>query len=187
MNLLTKLRHALLGRPQPKVTRLDGPDATAMRIDELPPFNLHIADLMRYDPQVRIGLGARNGLLMAAQVEVVGPQNPRTKDQIPKSEVGGRRSEVGGAVVGGGSGRAVRWVQHQWDALWHSAAHQLLRAKLYGFLPFEVVYRQAAAGPFGGLIEVERLVDYHPRDARLLVQGDKVVGFSYEGGDYSRA
>ena len=72
MNLLTKLRHALLGRPQPKVTRLDSPDSTAMRIDELPPLNLHIADLMRYDPQVRIGLGARNGLLMAAQVEVLG-------------------------------------------------------------------------------------------------------------------
>src|SRR5437588_7614106 len=127
MNLLTKLRHALLGRPQPKVTRLDSPDSTAMRIDELPPFNLHIADLMRYDPQVRIGLGARNGLLMAAQVE-----------------------------VSGGEGRVVHWVQHQWDALWHSAAHQLLRTKLYGFLPFEVVYRRAHGGRFDGLIEVER-------------------------------
>ena len=72
MNLFSKLRHALLGRPQPKVTRLDGPESTALRIDELPPFNLQIADLMRYDPQVRIGLGARNGLLMAAEVEVVG-------------------------------------------------------------------------------------------------------------------
>ena len=41
-----------------------------MRIDELPAFTLKTADLMRYDPQVRIGLGARNGLLMAAQVEV---------------------------------------------------------------------------------------------------------------------
>src|SRR5437763_13148633 len=71
MNLLTKLRHALLGKPQPKVTRLESPDGGGMRIDELPPFTLKTADLMRYDPQVRIGLGARNGLLMAAQVEVV--------------------------------------------------------------------------------------------------------------------
>src|SRR5439155_14074522 len=102
-----------------------------------------------------------------------------------RSEVGGRRSNGNGTrsvptTVSGGSERVVHWVQHQWDALWHSAAHQLLRAKLYGFLPFEVVYRRAVGGPFDGLIEVERLVDYHPRDARLLVAGDKIVGFSYE-------
>src|SRR3954451_20480916 len=151
MNLLNKLRHALLGKTQPKVTRLESPDGGGMRIDELPPFNLHIADLMRYDPQVRIGLGARNGLLMAAQVEVLGDNT-----------------------------RVTRWVQHQWDSLWHTAAHQLLRAKLYGFLPFEVVYRQANSGEFRGLIEVERLIDYHPQAARLLVEGDKIVGFTYE-------
>src|SRR5207248_5204242 len=143
------------------------------------------ADLMRYDPQVRIGLGARNGLLMAAQVEVRG-SGSRGTDKTP---VGGGGS-TGGAgrsgperptlVVSGGEARVVHWVQHQWDALWHSAAHQLLRAKLYGFLPFEVVYRRAVGGPFGGLVEVERLVDYHPRDARLLVAADKVVGFAYE-------
>ena len=90
-----------------------------MRIDELPPFTLHVAELMRFDPQVRIGLGARNGLLMAAEVEVTGSDD-----------------------------RVVRWVQHQWDALWHGSAHQLLRAKLYGFLPFEVVYRRAGGGQF---------------------------------------
>src|SRR6476620_3171593 len=124
MSLLTKLKHSLLGRPQPRVTQLQPPDASGMRIDELPAFSLKTADLMRYDPQVRIGLGARNGLLMAAEVE-----------------------------VSGGEARVVHWVQHQWDALWHSAAHQLLRAKLYGFLPFEVVYRRAVGGPFDGLIE----------------------------------
>ena len=106
MNLFKTLRHALLGRPQPKVTRLERVDPTAMRIDELPPFKLHIADLMRYDPQVRIGLGARNGLLMAAEVEVTGDD-----------------------------ARVVRWVQHQWDVALARPAHQLLRAKLYGFLP----------------------------------------------------
>src|SRR5262245_52842268 len=100
MNLLNKLRHALLGRPQPRVTRLEAPEARGMRIDELPVFTLRTADLMRYDPQVRIGLGARNGLLMAARVE-----------------------------VSGGDQRLVQWVQHQWDALWNSAAHQLLRAR----------------------------------------------------------
>jgi len=157
MSLLSKLRHALLGRPQPKVTRLENADSTALRIDELPPFNLHVADLMRYDPQVRIGLGARNGLLMAAEVEVSGDDS-----------------------------RVTRWVQHQWDSLWQSAAHQLLRAKLYGFLPLEVVYRQAAGGEFRGLFEVERLIDHPPRETRLLMAGDKIVGFSYEAENLGR-
>src|SRR5688572_21280871 len=115
MNLLTKLRHALLGKPHGKITRLPPADGGAMRIDEIPPFSLVTADLIRYDPQVRIGLGARNGLLMAAEIEVAGPD-----------------------------GQIVRWVQRQWDSLWHGSAHQLLRAKLYGFLPFEVLYRQTA-------------------------------------------
>jgi hypothetical protein len=156
MNVFTKLRHALLGRPQPKITRLDGAETTALRIDELPPFNLHIAELMRYDPQVRIGLGARNGLLMSAEVDVAGDDS-----------------------------RVVRWVQHQWNALWHGAAHQLLRAKLYGFLPFEVVYRAATGGEFRGLVEVDRLVDHHPSEARLLVQGDKIVGFTVEPSSFN--
>lgn len=151
MNLLHKLRHALLGRPQPKVTRLDHHDGGALRIDELPPFNLHIAELMRYDPQIRIGLGARNGLLMAAEVDVVGQDR-----------------------------RVARWVRHQYESLWHASAQQFLRAKLYGFLPFEVVYRQAGSGEFRGLIEVERLIDHHPRHTRLLVAGDKIVGFTYD-------
>lgn len=94
MSLISKLRHALLGRAQPKVQRLDAPDIQGARIDELPPFSLKTADLMRYDPQVRIGLGARNGLLMAAEVEVLGDDR-----------------------------RLANWAQHQWNSLWHSAAH----------------------------------------------------------------
>src|SRR5207248_8567365 len=126
--------------------------------------------------------------LMAAQVEVVGPESgggdlrsgrvARSGDRVTTSDEAGQRPAPRG--VNGGEERVAHWVQHQWDALWHSAAHQLLRAKLYGFLPFEVVYRRAAQGQFEGLIEVERLIDYHPRDARLLVQGDHIVGFSYE-------
>ncbi len=149
MNLLKSL-HALLGS-SPKTTQIERVEQTAMRIDELPPFTLTIAELMRFDPQVRIGLGARNGLLMAAQVEVAGPD----------------------AAV-------AAWVQHQWDALWNSSAHQLLRAKLYGFLPFEVVYRRAGAGQFAGLLEVDRLIDREPRDVRLLMRAEQIVGFEFD-------
>jgi len=151
MGVFSKLRHALLGRPQPKVTRLESAESTAMRIDELPPFNLHVADLMRFDPQVRIGLSTRNGLLMAAEVEIAGDDE-----------------------------RINRWVQHQWDALWNGSSHHLLRAKLFGFQPFEVLYKQAAGGEFRGLIEVERLIDHPPGKTRLLVAEDKIVGFSVE-------
>jgi hypothetical protein len=151
MNLFTKLRSALLGKRNAPVTRLPAADHGAMRVDELPPFNLHVADLMRFDPQVRIGLGARNGLLMAAEIEVAGPDP-----------------------------RLTRWVQHQWDALWCAHAQQLLKAKLYGFMPFEVVYRRAAGGDFAGLIEVDRLIDFPPRDVRLLVQDDQIVGFTVD-------
>ena len=102
---------------------------------------------MRYDPQVRIALAARNGLLMSAQVAVAGPQE-----------------------------NVNRWVQRQWDRLWSQYAHQLLKAKLYGFMPFEVVYHASPAGEFRGLIEVAALKDRHPRDCRLLMQDDEPIG-----------
>jgi hypothetical protein len=79
--------------------------------------------------------------------------------------------------VAGPDAAAVAWVQHQWDSLWQAAAHQLLRAKLYGFLPFRVVYRLARSGPFAGLLEVERLIDEPPSDVRLLTRGEQIVGF----------
>src|SRR5947207_14628626 len=82
-------------------------------------------------------------------------QSSRFKVEADGATEGRRDGET--ETVGGGDTRVVHWVQHQWDALWHSAAHQLLRAKLYGLLPFDVVYRRATSGQFGGLIEVERL------------------------------
>ena len=150
MSLLSALKSALLRkkpltaeyRPQPS-------EPVALRVDELPPFNLRVADLMRFDSQVRIALGARNGLLMAAEVEVIG--------EAPE---------------------IVRWVQTQWDRLWSSSAHQLLRTKLYGFLPFEVMYRQVRGGAFDGALVVDHLKDRHPRDARVLVHEGQIVGFA---------
>ena len=148
MTLFSKLRDALL---RPRTSADERPkrvDQIPMRVDELPPFNVQIADLMRYDPQVRIGLGARNGLLMAAEVEVTGDE-----------------PEV------------VAWVQRQWQRIWCTAAGQLLRAKHYGFLPFEVRYRLAKSGG-RELLEFDRLLDRHPADVRLLMQDDQPVGFT---------
>jgi len=154
MSFFTNLKNALLARkPITADYRQPPPASAALRVDELPPFNLHVADLMRFDPQVRIGLGARNGLLMAAEVEVTGD-----------------------------NADVAAWVQSQWDRIWASSAHQLLRAKLYGFLPFEVMYREARGGRFDGVVEFDHLKDRHPRDARLLVHEGEPVGFALRAG-----
>ena len=117
MSLFTSLRNFLLGRQPGRRTTLALP-APNVRFDDFPPFNLHVAELMRFDPQVRVALGARNGLLMSAEVEVTGP-----------------RTDVND------------WVRGQWDRLWCACAHQLVRAKLYGFQPFEVFLRGAGFQP----------------------------------------
>ena len=148
MTLFSKLRDALLRRPAKRAGSPVVAKPLTPRVDELPPFSLQTAELMRFDPQVRIALAARNGLLMSAQVEISGPQTALN-----------------------------RWVQLQWDRLWMQYAHQLLKAKLYGFMPFEVIYGEALAGEFRGLIEVAALKDRHPRDCRLLIQNDEPVGF----------
>ena len=151
MSFFSRLRDAFLSRSSktaPNPTRVD---PMPMDVAGLPPFNLHVADMMRYDPQVRIGLGARNGLLMAAEVEVSGEQP-----------------------------EMVRFVQAQWDRIWGTAGHQLLRAKLFGFQPFEVVYRLADRGQFAGLVEFQQLLDRPAGSVRLLVSGEEPVGFVFK-------
>jgi len=150
MHLLEQIRRRLLRR-RPVTNSLQRPslESPAIRVDEIPPFNLRIADLMRFDPQVRIGLGARNGFLMGAQVDIVGD------DQL-----------------------VTEWVRRQWDHIWGTSSYQLLRTKLYGFLPLEVMYRETKGGPYDGAIEVDHLQDRHPRDVRVLQKDGQIVGFS---------
>jgi hypothetical protein len=54
----------------------------------------------------------------------------------------------------------------------------LLKAKLYGFIPCEVMYREIFGGPFDGLIGFDRLEARHPRDARPLVRHGRIAGFA---------
>ena len=150
MSFLSRMKTALLGKraPQQAPTPLTKAEPLPMQIDDLPPFSLQMADRMRFDPQVRIGLGARNGLLMAGEIEVLGD------------------SEAMG-----------RWVQQQWDRIWSQAAHQLVRAKHYGYLPFEVEYRQTLGGEFAGMVEFASLCDRPPKNIRLLLRENTIVGF----------
>ncbi len=147
MGLFTKLKRALLGKEETKAKAACAPQPV-MGVDSLPPFRLATADVMRYDPQVRIGLGARNGLLMAGEIEVQG--------DTPE---------------------VMRWVTAQWNRIWSIAAHHFLRTKHYGFLPFEVSYREAEEGEFAGLIEVDGICDRSPHGTRLLVKGETIVGY----------
>lgn len=149
MSFLATLRDKLLGRQTSKHEKLRRPLPPPKRLSgELPPFSIETADLMRFDPQVRIGLGARNGLLMPARAEAV------SSDE-----------------------RIASFVQSTWESIWRSTAHVLLRAKLYGFLPLEVKYRVERGEDSAGRIVFDRLQDHHPRDARILLQGDDVAGF----------
>ena len=147
MSLLSRLRDALLPRTTSQIQTVS-PRAPSELPDRIPPFQLQTAELMRFDPQLRIGLGARNGLLLAAQ-----------------------------ALVASDDERVARWVQQQWDRLWSRGAQAMLRAKLYGFLPFEVSLQVAARGEFAGLIEARNLRARPPRQSRLLVRDDELCGF----------
>ncbi|MCA9271344.1 MAG: hypothetical protein KDA41_22830 [Planctomycetales bacterium] len=150
MSLFANLKQRLLGkRPLTADHRPPPTPAMAMRADEIPDFDLNTAELMRYDPQVRIGLGVRNGVLMQAQVDVIGPN----------------AHENG-------------WVQDQWNRIWSSSAHELLKAKLFGFLPCEVMYRQMQGGAYDGAVGFDRLEPRYPRDARPLTADGRVAGFS---------
>lgn len=149
MNFFDRLRELLLRKtPLTLGARLPQAASAASRVDNVPPFHLGIVELMRYDPQVRIGLGARNGLLMSAEVN-----------------------------VSGGPRETTAWVQAQWDRIWATSATQLLRTKLYGYLPFEVMYRLVQGGRFDGAIEFDRLEERHPRSARLVQRDGLLVGF----------
>lgn len=89
----------------------------AWRLDKLPPFNLWVADLMRFDQQVAFGLMVRSGPLMAATVTV------ESEDE-----------------------EVAAFVQGQWDRIWRTSARKILLAQLYGYLGFEVMYEEDASG-----------------------------------------
>jgi len=150
MSFLTNLKRLLLRRvPITAEHRAPPAPQVALRADELPPFDLNTAELMRFDPQVRIGIGARDGILMQAEIDVAGPHADE-----------------------------VRFVRDQWSRIWHTSAGILLKAKLYGFLPCEVMYREIYGGPLDGLIGFDRLEPRHPRDARPLVRKGRIAGFA---------
>jgi hypothetical protein len=149
MAFLDVLRDKILGRRNERRPVQRKPAAApGQRPSELPAFSVETADLMRFDPQVRIGLGARNGLLMPAQ-----------------------------ALAVASDARVAAFAQATWDHLWQSTAHVLLKAKLYGFLPLEVTYRVQPEGDLPGAIVLDRVQDYHPRDARILTRDGEIGGF----------
>jgi len=185
MSLFSTIRDLLIGRQAARRTTLALPPPN-VRFDDFPPFNLHVAELMRFDPQVRVALGARNGLLMSAQIDVTGP-----------------REDVN------------QWVHEQWDRVWCQCAHQLVRAKLYGFQPFEVFFRRTRFQPVPKRTtgfqpveskletcspamnsqdrlktcptwEIAELRDRPVAQTRLLVRDDRPVGFVWKEGEVER-
>lgn len=156
---LHRLKQLLL-KPRPITADHRPPvqPAAAVRVDELPPFSLPTADLMRFDPQIRIGLGARNGILLQGEVEIASPD-----------------------------AKVAAWLTRQWRRIWEQHGHQLIKAKLYGYLPLEVMYRDEPSAGGEGLLEIDHLRDQHPRTARPLVWEGRIVGFELKGDGQAEA
>ena len=150
MSLLKRLRQALLPKNSPPLQPAPNRHAANMP-DPIPPFQLTTAEMMRFDPQVRIGLGARNGLLLTARVQA--------ESDDPQ---------------------VARWVQQQWDCLWARHASLMLLAKVYGFLPVEVKLDLVRRGEFAGMVSASALRARPPIQTRLLVHGEELVGFSWK-------
>lgn len=148
MSLLEKLRDRIFGRQDAHSARAKPLSRPGRIAGELPLFNVEAAELMRFDPQIRIGLGARNGLLIHARAEAKAT-----------------------------SASIAAFVQAQWDHLWQTTGHVLLRAKLYGFLPLELSYKQQLGGSLDGAIVFDRLTDHHPREVRIMTRSGEVAGF----------
>jgi hypothetical protein len=147
MSLLNSLRDSIWGKKK-SLSAPREPLISGVRAHDLPAFTLEVVEAMRFDPQIRIGLGARNGLLLSAQAKAVASDE-----------------------------RVQRFVQAQWDHLWRTAAHVLMRAKLYGYLPVELTYREEQGGEFAGYYVLDRVRDHAPRRARLLLREGEIAGF----------
>lgn len=123
-----------------------------LRFDKLPHFSLFFAETMRFDPTVSFGLAVRNGPLMTLEAEVTGPNETVNK-----------------------------FVLDQWNKIWRSSAHKLLRTKRYGFLGFEVMYKRDEQT---NQIVFDRLIDLFPGETRPLMKNGEVVGFKWLPGAF---
>jgi hypothetical protein len=147
MSILSQLRDSLWGRSKAALPQPVAPPSS-LRGSEYPPFTMQTAEAMRYDPQIRIGLGARNGLLLNAQAQAISEH----------------------AAI-------AQFVQEQWNRIWKCTAHILLRAKVYGYLPLEAVFRETRGGAQDGRLEFDCFMEHHPSQARLLMHNGMLAGF----------
>lgn len=111
-----------------------------------PPFSLYMADLMQLDPRVSFGLAISNAMQVPLEVEITGP-NKRVND----------------------------FVMEQWDRFWRTSRAKVLRAQVYGWMPFEVMYREER-----GLVSFDGLRDMYPSDAKPLTLRGHLRGIKIE-------
>lgn len=76
------------------------------------------------------------------------------------------------------------WAQAAWDEFWERFAADVVSTNYFGYAGFEVCYCTA---PDTGLLEIDRLRSFHPRDVTPLVQAGaggaagKIAGISVKG------
>lgn len=115
-------------------------------LQERPRFNLFMVELMLTDPRVAFGLAISNGLLMSLKVTASGPDH-----------------------------KVVEFVQAEWDKIWESSAHQILRSECYGYMAYEVMYREE-----DGLVKFDRMLDRYPADTRPLTLRGHIRGIKID-------
>lgn len=105
--------------------------------DQLP-FFLSMIDLMWLDPQVRYAVNISNAPFQSAEVSVTSPDE-----------------------------EVAKFVLEQFDRIWATSHDKILRAKIYGFGGYEVIYKDNK-----GRWEFAHLKDFHPRDVYPLLLPD---------------
>ncbi|MDA7951607.1 MAG: hypothetical protein MPJ24_08980 [Pirellulaceae bacterium] len=106
-----------------------------IKVKEEETFGVVTIEKMLLDPQVRLAIGARNGMLMQASVNVACEDS-----------------------------KISQFIKDQYDQIWTYYAPLLLQAKIYGYFPFEVIYK----GTNQGTIEVDYLLDLPVKNTRLV-------------------
>jgi hypothetical protein len=99
------------------------------------PFFLGMIDLMLMDDQVWYALNVSNAPFQSASVEVTSPDE-----------------------------EVATFVKEQFDRIWSTSHDKILRAKVFGYGGYEVVYKENK-----GLWEFNHLKDFHPRDIKPLL------------------
>lgn len=143
MGLIDRVRSMLTRRvPETKDYR-PWPGSSWMRhVGKRPQLTLWQIDQMEHDPKLRLATAVADAPLLDLEIEVDCPND-----------------------------KIAAYVKDTFEKLWAAGARKLLRARRYGYMGFEVMYRNDHER-----ISFHSFRDLHPRDVRPLTRDGLLVG-----------